>query len=204
MSDLVIRLNGHFAAMAAVGAVAAIGGVAQNAEAAVVYSGVLNTPITANIDGIYVNLVSGATGTSSSSVPGNDINPYSSGGTWVEFARTGSAWITAGSAIIDATGLTIDGTTATTTAGTAFGSAFANTAIMGLKFTGDDALTHYGWVRLTLPGAGTAGATAGTLVDYAYDSTPDTAIVGGVPAPTAGMGVLALGGLGLLGRRRKN
>ena len=44
----------------------------------------------------------------------------------------------------------------------------------------------------------------GTLVDFAYEETGAGILAGNsVPAPTAGMAVLALGGMGLLGRRRK-
>lgn len=205
MSKLVNRLDVHFAALAAVGAIAGVG-TAQKAEAAVVYSGVVNLVITNNIDGIYLNLVSGANGTSSGAAPGFDINPYVSGGLfWNMFEGTGCTEIGVGSTFTALTaGTPIDGSGAYIN-GSIYPVDFATTAILGVKFIGDDAATHFGWVRLTLPGTPGSAPANGTIVDWAYDSTPNTGINAGVvPAPTAGMAVLAMGGLGLLGRRRKN
>lgn len=204
MSNLVTRLNGHFAAMAAVGAVAAIGGVAQNAEAAVVYSGVLNTNIPNTIDGLYVNFVTGAATTPAPNA-GYDINPYNSG-SWNMFEGTGCTEIGSGTTFTAlSAGTPIDGTGAYIN-GSIFPAAFGTTAILGVRFLREsDSATLFGWVRLTLPGSPFATTGAGTLVDYAYEDTGAGINAGAtIPAPTAGMAVLALGGLGLLGRRRKN
>ena len=204
MSNLVTRLNGHFAALAAVGAVAAIGGVAQNAQAAVVYSGVLNTNIPNTFDGLYLNLVTGAATTPSSN-PGFDINPYAAGGVWNMFEGAGCTEIGVGTTFTAlSAGTPIDGTGAYIN-GSTFPAAFGTTAILGVRFVREsDSATLFGWVRLTLPGS-PAATGAGTLVDYAYEDTGAGINAGAtIPAPTAGMAVLALGGLGLLGRRRKS
>ena len=204
MSTLVNRLDMHFAALAAVGTLAVVGGV-HKAEAAVVYSGPLNIAIPNTIDGLYINLVTGAA-TTPSSTPGYDLNPYVAGGNWRNFGPSsdiGAASVisslTAGT-LIDASGAYI-----AQGSGTGFAAAFGTTAILGIRFVREsDSATLFGWVRLTLPGSPAATA-AGTLVDYAYEDTGAGINAGATtPAPTAGMAVLALGGVGMLARRRKN
>ena len=76
-SSLSTRLSRHMLACSAVAAIGAAVGVGQQAQAAIVYSGVLNYAIPGNIDGIYVNVQTGATGTSGSGTPGWDINRIS-------------------------------------------------------------------------------------------------------------------------------
>lgn len=48
--------------------------------AAVIDSGPVAIPIPATVDGVYLNLVTGVTGSSAASVPGWDIDPYASSG----------------------------------------------------------------------------------------------------------------------------
>lgn len=205
MSIIAKRLDVHFAAVAAVGAVAGIGAVAQDTNAAIVYSGPLNIAIPNTVDGLYVNFVTGAATTPASNA-GFDINPYVSGGAWNMFEGAGCTELGSGvtftavpsGTLIDSSGAFINGS--------AYPAAFGTTAILGVKFVREsDSATLFGWVRLTLPGAGGPATGPGTLVDYAYDNVANTGInAGAVPAPTAGMALLSLGGLGLLGRRRKN
>ena len=76
----------------------------------------------------------------------------------------------------------------------------------GFTFTGADAQTHYGWVRLNITPY-TSGYQI-TVRDFAYESQPNTAILTGagiaVPEPTAAcaLGVLALGAVGVRPRRK--
>ena len=203
MSTLINRLDVHFAALAAVGVVAVVGG-AQKAEAAVVYSGPLNIAIPNTIDGLYINLVTGAATTPASN-PGYDLNPYVSGGNWNMFEGAGCTEIGVGTTFTAlSAGTPIDGTGAYIN-GSTFPAAFGTTAILGVRFVREsDSATLFGWVRLTLPGS-PAATGAGTLVDYAYEDTGAGINAGAtIPAPTAGMAVLALGGVGMLGRRRKS
>ena len=71
------RLNRHFAACAAV-AVAATAATTGGAEAAIVYSGIKNIVAPATTDGIYLNLITGETG--SIGFEGWQINPWGSTG----------------------------------------------------------------------------------------------------------------------------
>ena len=81
---------------------------------------------------------------------------------------------------------------------------FSNDNLFGFKFA-ISGQTHYGWVRLAVtfvPGLdGTA--TAIDVLEYAYESNPNTAILAGsctiaeAPSATGSLGALALGAEGL-------
>ena len=68
------RLEAHFVACAVVAASAAAGG----ADAGLVYSGIKNIVAPATTDGIYINLLTGASGTTASATAGWHINPWGS------------------------------------------------------------------------------------------------------------------------------
>ncbi len=196
------RLNKHIAVAAA--AAASVGA----ANAAVVYSGVVNITVPFNIDGVYMNVETGAMGSAGAGVAGWDVNPYGSSTTAVSlYAATGTGYMrTPGATTTGKTNLaagTEIGASAffygssSATIGTLAGQWSANsTGIFGFKFVGADALTHYGWMRLAI------GANAGTrsVVDYGYESVGGVAIAAGAPAPGA---VALLGLAGLISRRRR-
>ena len=68
------RIDARLAAYATLAGVA-LGG-ASVAKATFIYSGVVNINIPSTTAGIYINLVTGAFGTSAASVPGWDISPW--------------------------------------------------------------------------------------------------------------------------------
>ena len=209
------RFENHIVAAATVAMSAAAA-----ANAAVVYSGIINFACNADLDGAYINVETGLMSNGpASGVPGWDVNPYMTGGGMNFYNSTGGgqmrrAGVTTGTAGNLAVGTSIGstgsfntttgnvyGTTAAT--GLAGGWAYSAQNIIGFKFVGADTLTHYGWMRFAM---GAASATLGptrTLVDYGYESTAATSILAGagaVPAP----GAIALLGLaGLATRRRR-
>ncbi len=200
------RLDKHFAVCAAAVATAVVG----SANAAVVYSGVVNITVPANIDGVYIHVESGLTATAGSALAGWDINPYGTSLTGVSlYAASGTGFMrnpgagTSTSRTNIADGTAIGATSffygsSNATIGTLVGQWTANSSgLFGFKFLADDGLTHYGWARLSIG----ANAATRTIVDYGYESTAGTAIGAGVPAP----GAIALLGLaGLVSRRRRN
>ncbi len=194
-----MSLELHFAAAAALCAAGA-------ANAAVVYSGVLNMTIPANIDGVYMNVMTGASGSAGSAVAGWDVNPY--GATYLSFyAASGTGYMRHPSATTTAKTNIAEGTaiggsayfygSSAAIVGTLDGQWSLNsTGLVGFKFKGEDALTHYGWMRIAI-GASLADRT---LVDLGYESVAGEAIFAGAPAP----GALALLGVaGLASRRRR-
>lgn len=211
MSMLAKRLDAHFVACAAaVGAA----GMTQVADASIVHSGLVNIAIPDNIDGIYMNVVSGATGTTGS-VTGWDINPYTAGaagsGLNLWSANTNTWFSTtantpAGSGFILPAGTPISGAAAAffrpggaaVVAGVTLNS---SDNLLGFRFANEanGGLFHFGWMRLQF------GADGGTrsIVEYAYEDVAETAInAGAVPAPGS-LALLALGAVGVAGRRRK-
>ena len=199
------RLANHLA-LAAVATAA----VAATSNAAIVYSGIINFAINADIDGAYINVEANVLSNGpGSGVPGWDVNPYGTSTTAISFygttgtgymrnpgagTSTGRTNIAAGTAI---GGASFFYGSSTATLGTLVGQWTANsTGIYGFKFLAADGLTHYGWMRLAI-GANTATRS---VVDYGYESTAGVAIAAGAPAP----GAIALLGLaGLATRRRR-
>ncbi len=212
MSILAKRLDAHFVACAAA-AGAAVVGATQQSQAAVVYSGVVNLPIPNSTNGLYLNVVTGANnlpppGSAGSTVPGWDINPFSStslsffnpsplpGGGSAYFALTGTTVARmaggVGAPSIGGVG-SLWGTT-----NTAWNPA-PNSGYFGFRFIREsDSTLHYGWAQINNPSLATR-----VLVDYAYDDGVAVEIAAGqVPAPGS-IALLAVGAAGLIGRRRK-
>jgi MYXO-CTERM domain-containing protein len=204
------RLEKHIVAAAAVAA-----GVAASANAAIVYSGVVNFACAIDIDGTYINVETGQlTNGPGAGVPGWDVNPYrsSSGSGMNFFSPTGGGMVSAAAGVGPALNLaagTLIGSTSnfsSSTATIAFGSAagqwqYGTNNIVGFRFVSSAGTTHYGWMRF-LMGAqpATGNLVTRTVVDFAYESVAGASIAAGVPAP----GALALLGVaGLAGARRR-
>ena len=211
-----MRLSNRFEKHVLVAAAVAMGATAA-ANAAVVYSGVINFSCAVDIDGCYINVQTNTLSNGpGSGVPGWDVNPYSSAGGMNFFNSTGGGQmrypgVTTGPAGNLALGTSIGATGSfnTSTTGVVFGSAAGNWQysaqnVIGFRFVSSAGTTHYGWMRFLMGAAGSAGTSmTRTVVDYGYESTAGVSILAGagaVPAP----GALALLGVaGLAGKRRR-
>jgi MYXO-CTERM domain-containing protein len=202
-------------------AIAASVAAAASANAAIVYSGVVNFACAVDIDGCYINVETNTLSNGpGAGVPGWDVNPYSTSGGMNFFNSTGGGQmrrpgVTTGTAgnlalgtVIGAAGSfntgtgNVYGTTAAT--GLNGGWTYGSENIIGFRFVAASGATHYGWMRFAMGAAGSAGtAMTRTVVDFAYESVANASIeagAGAVPAP----GALALLGVaGLAGARRR-
>ena len=204
------RLAKHF------GAAAAAAVVVGSANAAIVYSGVVNFACAIDIDGTYINVETAQLSNGpGAGVPGWDVNPYRSGtGSGLNFfSPTGGGMVSAAAGVGSAINLAADtliGSTSnfsSSTATIAFGASagqwqYGTNNLVGFRFVSAAGTTHYGWMRF-LMGAqpATGNLVTRTVVDFAYESNAGASIgAGAVPAP----GAIALLGLaGLAGRRRR-
>lgn len=210
-------------------AVAALGGMlaAGSAQAVIVYSGPLNLAIPNTTAGLYVNVLDGSSFSGPGTfptVPGPganfDFNLFGSTA-WTLFSPTTSGQSNAvpttsrgyvsasatGAALSLVQGTLIDGSSIfntgspsaaalSTGAPVLFGFRFRNEG-PDLASTADDTV-HYGWARVIL-----SAGTPGTLVDYAFESSPLTGIQAGVvPEPGTWL-LMGLGLAGLLAARQR-
>lgn len=201
--NLSARLSKHMVAAAAVAA-----GVAAAADAAVIIQNV-NIVVPNNIDGVYLNVVTLAQGTSGSAVAGWDINPYSASsgtGSFNLWGPTTQTWFSASGSSAGPFFLS-EGTVVGGAASNFFrpgptnigGQATLNSDnnFLGFRFVheGNGNQIHFGWIRVAF------GANAGerTITQIAYESVAGVGIL--VPGP-AGLAVLA-GGAAFGSRRRR-
>lgn len=215
-SKLLSQLDQHFgkcAALAAAGVGTGMMAAPQTAEAALVQV----TPgvpivIPDSFDGIYMNVVTGATTIASPGPAGWDINPYSAGGPGSGLFLWGAdvnTWFNPQGVVAGNYNLPF-GTVISGPAG-AFFRPGGGTNIgpqlnlnsdqncLGFRFTNENGNgVHFGWLQLQV------GATAGvrSIITYAYDDVAGTPVACGVPEPSS-LGLLALGAVGLISRRRR-
>lgn len=191
-----VRVAAHLSAVAAVGA--ACGG----AESAIVHSGVVNIPIPANIDGMYLNVVTGQTGTAAAATPGWDINPYLSSGQGTFFTPTGGGVVaTSGSG--PAASLSVGDIISSSSlfrSGIVPGTTFAPGVFgfLGFRFHNEvSGAINFGYAALRIPATGQPGLISA----YWYeDSGQPIQVI--FPAPSS-LALLAMGAAGLARRRRQ-
>lgn len=188
------RVGSHLASVACVAGTAS---VSPYASAEIIYSGVVNIDIPLNFDGVYLNLVTGLTGSAASATAGWDINPYNTSGlSWfAPSSPSASHGLVRG---LGSSATQVDnlhgsgyaiGPTGTpgpnfgtgsnqTTGPTAF--IFNSTSnLVGLRFFNETTgQVNYGWMRLSLSGAFNQPRA---IVEYAYEDTGGPITPGAIP-----------------------
>jgi hypothetical protein len=182
--------------------------MAAPAHAAIVaYSGP-PIPIVSNIDGLYLNVVTGAN--ANGSVPGWDINIYNNNTSLSFWAATGGGYVGAGTDVSVLPFGTSIGAGSSFLAAPNIGGGyqapdfFGTTGFFGFRFVNEGGgTTHYGWAQLQ---ASSGSGFPASILAYAFESTPNAAIQAGV-VPEPGTYALMLAGLagiaGFAARRRK-
>ncbi len=195
-------------------ALAGTAATATNANATVI---TVNTPIVIpqTTSGIYLNLLTGASGTSGSSVTGWDFNPYlSNSGTQLGFYWPSSTTSSGGVATAISAGVYLDLAPGTVVgSGSVFTRAINNTAsfrtsgthILGFRFLNETTgVVDFGYMSITT--TGTTGFPA-TINGWSYDDSGASITVSAVPEPASGLmlslGALALGAVQLRRIRRQ-
>lgn len=193
-----MSIKNKFASRAALAAFAAC--LASPSAFAAVVCASPNLSIPNTIDGIYLNMVTGASGTSG--ITGWDINPYNNNagltfyGTASPYGvlATGTAGTTAVARAL-AAGESISPTPAPAfynqyqTRGTNFQS--AGTRYLGVKFLNESTgAANYGWVEIVSGnGTGTDVGFPATLSRYCYENTGQEIQAGTTPVSLQGFTV---------------
>lgn len=205
------QVDSRLAAYATLAGVTLAAPVAANAE--IIWNSTANINIPSTTSGVYINLVTGVSGTSPGAVPGWDINPWGSTAlnVWANnSASPQSGVITdyfggSSATLIDnlypagfISASSTYGRTATieTIGGTAFILNSDNNYI-GFRFLNEaTGQYNYGWAQISL--SSSFGGQPRTILQYAYENTGNPISLP-VPEPgaTALLGLMATGALGI-------
>jgi len=134
-------------------------------------AGTVPIAVPATTAGVYLNLVTGATGTSGSGTAGWDVNIWASSGNirFYSTAASGSSYVGTGTVVdVLAAGTMIDASSTFNATGTSTSPGFqagVTDGYFGVRFLDQASATRYGWVRLTT--TGTTGFPA-NMTAYCY------------------------------------
>jgi hypothetical protein len=182
--------------------------VASSVQAAVITNNI-NAPIPSNIDGIYLNFVSGATGSSGGAVAGWDINMYLTNNVFTFFLPNAAGGQSGGVSTGPGTNIyadlaigTVVGAASPYTVNSGAGGAgstvnFQTTGlhILGFRFLNEaTSMVNYGYALIE--NTGPSGFPA-TLRSYSYENSGGAITVVPEPSTYALLGTFALGALGL-------
>jgi len=184
---------------------------AQTAYADVITVNFTSNPLSTvpyNIDGLYLNLVTGATGTAG--FAGYDVNPYFSGSATPATAlfrlltpSTGGTVATGTVATALAAGSLISSASTFTSGVVNANSATSGINFFGIRFVNESTgITNYGYLTVQqMANPPVAGSVQ--ILSYSYDNTGAGITVAAVPEPSTALmllgGMLAVGAL----RRRR-
>jgi hypothetical protein len=216
LGSLASRLDGHFGRCAALAAAGVGGGMitaTQTADAAIVWSGPVSINIPSTTAGIYLNVVTGVSGTAAGT-PGWDVNPWGSG-SLNHFSPTpnpgGGPMVGNGAANYNnlapntpiGAGSTFTATGTTTINAATPHNLNSSDNLHGFRFINETQgnCISFGWLRISL--GATAQAQPRAIVEYAYDNTCGAEIGAGVTPEPGSLALLAMGAAGVLIRRRK-
>jgi hypothetical protein len=197
---------------AALGAVAIAAPIADASAAIVTTFANTSIPIPADFDGVYLNLLTGATGTSGLSTPGWDINPYLANAVFTFFWNNTAPSVSGGVAIgsvysnlpvgsVISSGSTFTAASGGGGAGSTVNFQATGVHVLGFRFRNETtASTNYGY--MFIENTGPNGFPA-TIRGWVYEDTGAAITVVPEPGTYAMMlaGLAAVGGM--IARRRR-
>lgn len=186
--------------LAAYAVLAASCSAIPSGEADVIYSGPVLINIPSTVDGIYLNVVTGATGTTAAAVPGWDFNAWGTSALNL-FSVSGLAYVGSGTEYFNlAPGSFITAASPFTSLGVATNSAAmplnlnSSNNYIGFRFLNEaTGQTNYGWAQIVL--SGTSGSQPRYIFAYAYENTGAAIGIGPLTPPMPEPGVMTLFGL---------
>lgn len=215
------RVDGRLAAYATLAGAALAAPAIPTADADIIWSGAVSINITSTVDGVYLNVVTGANSPTVASVPGWDVNPFSAtalsmftgtgagsngqalGGVGA-YNGTGTTYFNLAPGTLISAASTYGATGTNSVAGATPLNFNSSNNLVGFRFFNEAlAQVQYGWMRISL--SGTAASQPRLIVEYAYDNTGAGIMAGQVPEPStmALLGVMAAGALGVRAWRKR-
>lgn len=183
------RLESHFGVLAVACAATGLAAV-EKADAGIVHSGPVNINIPSTTAGVYLNVVTGVSNASPASVPGWDVNPWSTTGLGLfnPAAPTGGVYVGTAAAGTQASNLapgtpigpaSLFGSNNSAAANSAVFNLNSTSNIVGFRFQNEANANavHYGWMRISLGAA--HGAQPRSIVEYAYEDQAGVSIPAG-------------------------
>ena len=208
-----IRRDASVASAAALAIGAALVGTSRNAEAAVVWSGIVNINIPSTTDGVYLNVLTGQAGASGASVAGWDVNLFGINGL-AFFAPVGGGFMAAGGTsalLVDNLAYETEigasqsftnypSTNPVEISGSTSMNLLSSENLVGFRFINEGTgQAHYGWMRIQFTGETFTQPRA--IVEYAFEDVAGASLLAGtIPAPGA---LSLLGAAALISRRRR-
>lgn len=165
----------------------------------------LNIP--PDIEGLYINVVTGVASPFADSAPGWDLNPYNMGTGLAFFTPSvpaGQGMLASGTTALSLLGGEIIGPLGIYHPGQAAGSNFQVTGVSyaGFRFWNETTgALNYGWAEFTTTGGAGAGFPA-RLRSYAYEDAGQSLWAGQIPEPSAPSFLMLLMLAALAGRSR--
>jgi hypothetical protein len=163
--------------------------------------------IPAEFTDIYLNMSNDSWGRPASAAPGWDINPWVNAGQWRIFPNPNSG-ATRGNGIVAPTpgSASASALNPGDLVGPAQSYATAeltllpngNPTMIGIRFSGNDALIHYGWARIR---NSNNPLVAGTILDWGWENQAGVPIRAFLVPEASSLALLAVGAVGLLRRR---
>lgn len=208
-SSRVAALNARLNAYTTIAGAVLASSIVPNVRADIIYSGVINLSVPNNNDGVYINFVTGQTGSTGSLVPGWDFNPFNDTTGLAFYGEATPQGILAGALGNNAPALRLNAGDPIDSSGlyNQFFTSAVNFRSGGLGYLGIRLLNEstgtldYGWALLnTTQGDGYPA----TIVSYAFEDTGQSIAAGAVPEPStpALLAIMAAGAIGVRKWRR--